>query len=109
MTAGASSPFCSSSAAFSALVDSASPGRNEVDSFSSASVNLPGRLVPKAKKMPTSHTASTIHFARGPPGMAKIEERGDGWDPPGPGEVHCGVLPLSAGPNGADNAPNAFT
>ena len=30
--------------AVSAFVDSASPGRNDVDSFFSASVNLPGRL-----------------------------------------------------------------
>ena len=43
-TIGACSPPCSSSVTSSALVDSASPGRNDVDSFFSASANLPGRF-----------------------------------------------------------------
>src|ERR671916_728445 len=78
MTAGASSPPCSSSAAVSVFVDSASPGRNEVDSFSSASVNLPGRFAgPAAMKMPTSQIANTIHLALEPAGRAKIERRSD--------------------------------
>ena len=77
MTAGASSPPCSSSAAVSTLVDSASPGRNEVDSFSSASVNFPGRLAPRAMKMPTSQMRKTTHLARRPAATAKIERR---WD-----------------------------
>ena len=75
MTAGASSPPCSSSAAVSTLVDSASPGRNEVDSFSSASVNLPGRFAPSEMKMPTSQMRKTTHLARRPAAMAKIERR----------------------------------
>ena len=44
--------------AVSALVDSASPGRNDVDSLFSASVNLPGRFAgPAAMKIPTSQIA----------------------------------------------------
>jgi hypothetical protein len=76
ITAGASSPPWSSSVAWSALVDSASPGRNDVDSLSSASVNLPGRLAgPEAMKIATSQIRKTTHLARRPVAMAKIERR----------------------------------
>ena len=56
-----------------ALVDSASPGRNEVDSFFSASANLPGRLPPMIATTTTSHPRATSHFARRPAGTAKSE------------------------------------
>jgi hypothetical protein len=58
------------------LVDSASPGRNEVDSFSSASVNLVGSSAgTTAMKMPTTQIVNTIHLARREPAKAKIDER----------------------------------
>src|SRR5215210_1603512 len=74
MTAGASSPPWRSSVAVSAFVDSASPGRNEVDSLFSASANFVGSCAgPAAMKMATSQTTKTTHFARGPVAMAKME------------------------------------
>ena len=55
----------SCSMASSAFVDSASPGRNEVDSFFSASVELAdGEPAPSADDAATS--AATTHFARRP-------------------------------------------
>ncbi len=76
IAAGASSPPWSSSDASSALVDSASPGRKEVDSFSSASVNFPGRLSgPAAMKMPTNQIVNTTHFARELVAIVKTERR----------------------------------
>ena len=57
--------------AVSALVDSASPGRYEVDSLFSASVNFVGSWAgPTAMTMPTSQTMKTTHFARGPAAIA---------------------------------------
>ncbi len=67
MTVGASSPPGYCSIAFSALIDSASPGRNEDDSFFCASSNLPdsaGDGIETSRK-----TAKTTHFARRPAGM----------------------------------------
>ena len=55
----------------SALVDSASPGRNDVDSFFSASAYLPGRLKPKTQTITTIHAARTTNFAVRPEGMVK--------------------------------------
>ncbi len=46
-----------------------------MDSFSSASMNLPGRLAPNAMNMPTSQMRKTTHLARRPAAMAKIERR----------------------------------
>src|SRR5687767_6910539 len=63
ITIGACSPPCSSSVMASALVDSASPGRNDVDSLFSASLYLPGRLAPNETNRKTSAVASTTHFA----------------------------------------------
>ena len=62
--------------AVSALVDSASPGRNEVDSLFSASANLVGSCAgPAAMKMPTTQTRKTTHLERRPAAMAKRERR----------------------------------
>src|SRR5512134_1604385 len=55
--------------ASSAFVDSASPGRNDADSFRSLSENLPGRLAPETTPSTTIHAASTAHLARGPEAM----------------------------------------
>jgi hypothetical protein len=63
ITIGACSPPCSSSVMASAFVDSASPGRNDVDSLFSASLYFPGRFAPNETKRNTSATASTTHFA----------------------------------------------
>src|SRR5918995_4448163 len=71
ITTGACSPPWSSSVMPSAFVDSASPGRNDVDSLFSASANLPGRLAPKEPKSTTSAIASTIHFAVRPAGTVR--------------------------------------
>ena len=57
-------------------MDSASPGRNEVDSLFSASVNLVGSWAgPTAMNMPTIQIANTTHLARREPAKAKMEER----------------------------------
>src|ERR1700709_2549661 len=66
MTIGASSPPWKRFVAERAFVDSASPGRNDVDSFFSASVNLPGRLAAKEAKMASTQIAATTHLARRP-------------------------------------------
>src|SRR3954452_24089082 len=77
MTAEASSPPWRDFVAASAFVDSASPGRYDVDSLSSASENFVGSWSgPTAMKMPTSQTMKTTHLARGPAARAKME-RGD--------------------------------
>jgi hypothetical protein len=65
-----------SSTAFSAFVDSASPGRNEVDSFCSASAYLVGRSAPITIAMTHSHTAATIHFARRPDARVRSFDMG---------------------------------
>ena len=55
----------------SAFVDSASPGRKDVDSLSSASVNLVVSWAgPAAMKIPTTQIASTTHLDRGPAATA---------------------------------------
>src|SRR5918999_1867746 len=104
MTIAACSPSCSASAFCSALVDSASPGRNDVDSFSSASVNLPGRFAgPAAMKMATTQIANTTHLARGPAGRANIERRSDMrdlsrlWPPQAPSEYRQVPVQLPLG------------
>ena len=67
MTSGASSsPPWKRFVASSAVVDSASPGRNEVDSFFSASVNLPGRFAAPEPTIASTQMAATTHFARRP-------------------------------------------
>src|SRR5918995_2862550 len=71
ITIGACSPPCSSSVMVRALVDSASPGRNDVDSLFSASVNFPGRFAPNEAKRTTSATARMTHFAVRPAGMVR--------------------------------------
>ncbi len=50
----------------SAFVDSASPGKNEVDSLTSASENLPGRLAANEPKIASTQIAATTHFERRP-------------------------------------------
>ena len=60
---GAISPPGSARDVLSALVDSASPGRNEVDSFFSALSNLPGqRPCRPARRSQTTQTAKTTHL-----------------------------------------------
>jgi hypothetical protein len=71
---GASSPFVSFSVCSSALVDSASAGRKEVDSFCSASENFPGRLNANDAKITSSHARATNHLARGRPGRVKSQD-----------------------------------
>src|SRR5918994_3820996 len=66
MTVGATSPSLSSSVSSSALVDSASPGKNELDSFSSAALNFPGRSAATQATMAAIQTTKTTHFDRGP-------------------------------------------
>src|SRR5918994_5979338 len=66
MTVGATSPSLSSSVSSSALVDSASPGKNELDSFSSAALNFPGRSAATQATMAAIQTTKTTHFERGP-------------------------------------------
>jgi hypothetical protein len=55
----------------SALVDSASPGRNDVDSFFSASENFPGRFAAPMPTIAMIQTAKTTHLARRPAGNAR--------------------------------------
>ena len=62
ITIGACSPSWSSSAVVSALVDSASDGRNDVDSLFSASENLPGRFAPMIATTATSQIPATTNF-----------------------------------------------
>src|SRR4028118_2146011 len=66
MPVGARSPSCRRSVIASARVDSASSGRNELDSFSSASVYLPGRLKARAPKSTRNHAPKTTNFVRRP-------------------------------------------
>src|SRR3954471_612028 len=75
ITAGASSPPCRSSAAVSAFVDSASPGRNDSDSLSCESVYFSGTPAPNEAKMTANQTKNTIHLARGPARAANNEVR----------------------------------
>jgi hypothetical protein len=60
------SPPWSSSTAVRAFVDSASPGRNELDSFSCASVYLAGRPAALTPRKTSSQTSATIHLRRRP-------------------------------------------
>ena len=60
VTAAATWPSGNRSIASSALTDSASPGRNDVDSFSCASSNLPESGPTAATR--TSASASTKNF-----------------------------------------------
>src|SRR3712207_63317 len=71
MTVGAVSPPWISSVTASAFVDSASPGRKDVDSFFSASLNFSGSPRPTVAKIAANQTAQTTHLARRPDGMAK--------------------------------------
>ncbi len=48
-----------------------------MDSLSSASLNLPGRLVPKAKKMTANQIPNTTHLERRPAGKVKSERRSE--------------------------------
>jgi hypothetical protein len=80
-TAAAVSPPWISSTACSAFVDSASPGRKDVDSFCSASAYLVGRSAPMTATMTASQTAPTIHFARRPDARVRSFDMG----PPGRG------------------------
>ena len=66
--------------AVSAFVDSASPGRNEVDSLFSASANLVGSCAgPAAMKIPTTQIRNTTHLDRRPAATVKIERREFIW------------------------------
>ena len=58
----------------SACVDSASPGRNDVDSFSSASANFPGRLVANEPAIANSQIAAMTHFAVRPEATVRTED-----------------------------------
>src|SRR3954453_12462433 len=69
MTAGASSPPGKRLIAFSALTDSALPGRNEDVSFFWACSNLPAWLAKPAYT--TSVTKKTTHLAVRPAGTVK--------------------------------------
>src|SRR3954468_17618921 len=69
MTAGASSPPGKRLIAFSALTDSALPGRNEDVSFFCACSNLPPWLAKPAYT--TTVTKKTTHLALRPAGTAK--------------------------------------
>src|ERR687894_3213671 len=71
MTIGACSPPWSSSEMPSTFVDSASAGRNVVDSLFSASEYLPGRLKAFEPTNATIAIASTIHLAVRPDGMVR--------------------------------------
>src|SRR5829696_9840799 len=76
MTAGASSPPWRSSVAVRAFVDSASPGKNDVDSLFSASANLVGSCAgPTAMKIPISQIRKTTHLDRRPVATVKMERR----------------------------------
>ena len=57
----------------SAFVDSASPGRNEVDSFFSASVNFAGEVRRERPATTASQISATSHLARRPAATAKSE------------------------------------
>src|SRR5918994_3138338 len=65
-----------SSTACSAFVDSASPGRNDVDSFCSASAYFVGRLAPMTTSITPIHAARTIHFARRPDARVRSFDMG---------------------------------
>ena len=62
MTIGACSPPCSSSLTASALVDSASDGRNDVDSLFSASEYFPGRSAAMIATTASSQTPATTNL-----------------------------------------------
>src|SRR5215218_1591043 len=66
ITIGACSPPSSSSTMPSTLVDSASPGRNVVDSLFSASEYLPGRFAAPEASSAIRQTARTVNFALRP-------------------------------------------
>src|SRR3954469_99246 len=55
----------------STLVDSASPGRNVVDSLFSASAYLPGRFRPRETATTSNQRPATTHFARRPAGRVR--------------------------------------
>src|SRR6478735_11437252 len=65
MTAGASSPPCSCVAAVRTFVDSASPGRNEVDSLSCAFSNFVGMPAAVESTTTASQAIATTHLAIG--------------------------------------------
>ena len=73
MTIAAFSPSCRSLLTSSAFVDSASPGRNDVDSFFSASENFPGRFVANEAKIAASQISATTHLARRPAGRVNSD------------------------------------
>src|ERR671916_717995 len=77
MTSGASSPPWKRSLAASAVVDSASPGRNDVDSFSSASLNFVGSSPAIEPTIASSQTVATIHFALRPAALVRIDAIAD--------------------------------
>src|SRR5687768_4372583 len=77
ITIGACSPPCSSSAMPSTLVDSASAGRNVVDSLFSASLYLPGRLAAPEATSATRASASTTHFAVRPAGNVRKRDNAE--------------------------------
>ncbi len=77
MTVAARSPSCSALVISSALVDSASPGRKEVDSFFSASEYLPGRFVAIIAPTARIQAARTIHLARRPAGKVSRGAKAD--------------------------------
>src|SRR5215207_3414590 len=68
ITIGACSPPCSSSEIASTLVDSASPGRKDVDSLFSASAYLPGRFAASAPTSTSRQAPRITNFAVRPAG-----------------------------------------
>ena len=71
ITIGACSPPCSSSEMPSTSVDSASAGRNDVDSLFSASLYLPGRFAAPEANSAIRQTARTTNFAMRPAGNVR--------------------------------------
>ena len=79
MTSGASSPPSRRFVTSSAFVDSASPGKNDVDSFFSASENFSTSFAWNETPTIAIQTSATIHLARRPATPAKNDPMGRGF------------------------------